>query len=411
LTGDETTWAFGGYGEAGSNVVSRVVGKPGVSKGGQTVLVSSTNRVRPYWYQHRHKYTKRYGDGWKAEGPCEVRTCIDDIEKLVEGREGEERKIFPSPPHLCWDNYFSGEQTCHHVGRKGFGLTTTCRRDRLPKGVKNEFLHKKKTDHVTTRTKIAKFIEPVILVKQDENYEIVLISFQSTSSCNIMTVNAISENRNFVEARSRGRNKHRRIYVIENNVARLIYLKCYSRIDSIDHLIKICKLGYRTWKYWHSAANHAKALAIVVAYDLYKELAEGHSDPDMKLESPVDFFTFCDSLSIQMCKYDPAEQKYPGDEKMRSVTQLHKGHKNELVYHKRIEEDGDGTNTITYQQYKKILKESKRVCKDLGEFEQHANHIYNYGSKARCVMCGEFCYKRCGICGLPMHHADTKGSN
>ena len=96
---------------------------------------------------------------------------------------------------------------------------------------------------------------------------------------------------------------------------------------------------------------------------------------------------------------------------MRSVTQLKKANKDKVKYHKRVEEEGDGTNTITFSQYKEILKESKRVCKDLAEFEQHANHIYNYGSKARCVMCGEFCYKRCGICGLPMYHADTKGSN
>ena len=43
LTGDETSWGFMGYGEAGTKVVSRIMGKPGISKGGQTVIVSATN--------------------------------------------------------------------------------------------------------------------------------------------------------------------------------------------------------------------------------------------------------------------------------------------------------------------------------------------------------------------------------
>ena len=45
LTGDETSWAHQGYGESGSNLVKRIQNKPGVSKGGQTVLVLATNRI------------------------------------------------------------------------------------------------------------------------------------------------------------------------------------------------------------------------------------------------------------------------------------------------------------------------------------------------------------------------------
>jgi hypothetical protein len=33
--GDETTWGHGGYGEAGSGLVGRIMDKPGISKGGQ----------------------------------------------------------------------------------------------------------------------------------------------------------------------------------------------------------------------------------------------------------------------------------------------------------------------------------------------------------------------------------------
>ena len=325
LTGDETTWGHQGYGEKGGGNLFRVVGKPGITKGGQIVLVSSSTRVRPYWYQHRHKHTKRYGTGFKAEGQSEVRSCIDYLEGMVQGSEGTLKKIFKEGPHLTFDNYFSGEEVCNYAGKKGFGLLVTTRRDRLPKQVKSHYLHKKKTDS-SLRTKIARYLQPVVAVKSipGENYEIVHTSFQSTSSCNIMSVNSLSENKNFVEARSRGRKDNKRIYGIEQNHARLLYLNTYSRIDSLDHMIKNCKLFYTSWKYWHSPVLHAKALAIVTAYDIYLECAEGKLDPSWHIHHPVTFRTFRDILSQQMLQYDPKHQHYPGDEKMRVVTQLNK---------------------------------------------------------------------------------------
>ena len=172
----------------------------------------------------------------------------------------------------------------------------TVRRDRLPAKIKQYHLQKKRVE-ANERTKCARYIEPVVAVKKSEHYDIVLTSFQSTSSCNIMCVNAINGNRNFVEARTRGRGDHKRHYVIEQNLTRLLYLKSYSRIDSIDHLIKNCKMRYNSWKYWHSPANHGKALAVTVAYDMYRECAEGVINPEWKLEDPVDFHTFRDFLS------------------------------------------------------------------------------------------------------------------
>ena len=59
------------------------------------------------------------------------------------------------------------------------------------------------------------------------------------------------------------------------NAARELYLGTYSRIDSIDHLIKNCRMKYQSWKNWHSPMLHATSLAIVVAYDIYLEITEG----------------------------------------------------------------------------------------------------------------------------------------
>ena len=413
LTGDETSWGFMGYGEAGTKVVSRIMGKPGISKGGQTVVVSATNRIRPYWYQHRHNKTKRYGVGWTAEGPCEVRSCIDFLDNYVVGKGGDEKKIFSKEPHMTFDNYFSGEVIFQYAGNRKWGLAMTTRRDRQPKAVNSEYMHKKKTDVATVRTKVARFIEPVILVKQQENYEIVLTSFQSTSSCNIMTVNAFDENHNFIEARSRGRGNHRRMYCIENNTARRLYLKTYSRIDSIDHLLKNMKLKYTTWKYWHAPVNHCKALAIATAYDLYLEVCEGKSDPALKLSHPVDSFIFRDILSRQMCNYLPEEQKYPGDENMRLVTVMNRKRKAELKKNTKDSINiplGDGSDFISFGQYKSIMgRNPVRFCMDLTQFENHLKVMKPHKSRMRCAVCGDFAFKRCGICGVALHHLDIKG--
>ena len=114
--------------------------------------------------------------------------------------------------------YFSGEEVFHYAVQKGFGLTMTTRRDRLPKAIPSKYLHKKKTQS-DKRSKAARYLNPVIAVKSEDNYEVVLTSFQSTSSTNIMTVNALSNTTNYVEARSRGRNESKRVYFIEQNFA------------------------------------------------------------------------------------------------------------------------------------------------------------------------------------------------
>ena len=45
--GDETTWGFMGYGENGTGLVAGITAKPGVSRGGQIVIVSDVSRPRP----------------------------------------------------------------------------------------------------------------------------------------------------------------------------------------------------------------------------------------------------------------------------------------------------------------------------------------------------------------------------
>jgi hypothetical protein len=52
MCGDETSWGHQGFGEAGTGIVGQILGKPGISKGGQTVIVSDVDRLRPRAYVH-----------------------------------------------------------------------------------------------------------------------------------------------------------------------------------------------------------------------------------------------------------------------------------------------------------------------------------------------------------------------
>ena len=92
----------------------------------------------------------------------------------------------------------------------------------------------------------------------------------------------------YSQTRDRGRGINKRTWGIEMNESRKLYLTTYGTIDRMDHLIQNCDMHYRSWKYWHSAMIHAKSMAIVVAYDIYKEVCKGTLDPALRIK-PVDF--------------------------------------------------------------------------------------------------------------------------
>ena len=102
------------------------------------------------------------------------------------------------------------------------------------------------------------------------------------------------------------------------NDALIVYLATYFEIGLMDHLIKNCRVFYRSWKYWYSPMLHEKYLAIVVAYGIYKEYVEGGIDSEWEIEHPIDFWTFIDVLSKQILQYSPTHQLFPGDKKTRA---------------------------------------------------------------------------------------------
>lgn len=249
LGGDETSIAHGGYGEKGTGILSRVLNKPGLTKGMQIVLVSDIDWIRPRAYMHRHKVHEKE-EGWSLQGPAEVKHILKDLDELIVNDFNSliGKPIFAEHPHITWDNFFSGEKIAMHCASKGYGMTTTLRRDRFPSGVPKKFFHFQKTQPGAARPRAAKYIAPIVAVKKVHHGSLMqLTSFQSTSSCNFLSVNAYDSCNLYAVTKERGQRKsnHKRQWAIEMNEARHLYLKSYGIIDRLDHLIKNCHMHYR----------------------------------------------------------------------------------------------------------------------------------------------------------------------
>ena len=147
-------------------------------------------------------------------------------------------------PHITWDNYFSGDQIMEYAAENGWGLTMTCRRDRLPSDIPEEHLMKEKTDS-SLRPRSARFLQPIFCQKKIGSSYRQHTSFQSTSSTNIVHVNAINSLSLYCAIKERGRGKSKRRWGIEMNEAWQLYLSSYGTVDTTDHMIKHCNLFYR----------------------------------------------------------------------------------------------------------------------------------------------------------------------
>lgn len=399
---DESSFPFNGYGEPGSGNITRVKGKPGCRKGGQIVLSVDADRLRPRAVVHRHKCLPSLT---KVQGQNEV---MHLHKKLKEVPVVNNEEI-----HFTFDNYFSGGPVYDYACEEKIGITSTVRRDRLPSDIPGKYLHKEKTNS-TDRPKAARYIQPVICARKHKGGTQVLTSFQSTSSCNIMCVNALNRCSLFGTLKERGQKKngYKRQWLIEMNEARQLYLCTYNRVDVLDHYIQLANIHYVSWKYWHASMNHAKAAAVAIAFDIYKELAEGSYNPEWKMQ-PVEYFDFREQLARQMLKYDPKLPNYPGDEKFRTFTQQHKDRRPP----DRASTDGSvstmpssnrpATTSVTAEH---LEQHAGRICGDLDKFSAHwaATKRYPTDKKLTCAVCGKTTRWHCTLCDAPLHKFDSE---
>lgn len=313
------------------------------------------------------------------------------------------------------------------LGQKGFAATMTCRRDGLPKDVPKKYFHHEKGPS-DLKSKVARFEQPITAVQHfpafpDEGKKAFTrthVSFQSTGATNISTVNALNSSQLYAVVKQRGIGDEKRQWGIEMNEARLLYLKTYGRIDTIDSLINHSHMNYRSQKYWHSAMIEALALAVVTAYDMYLEAASGSLDPEWKLEEPMRFHTFRDRLSSQALLYKARNKFYPGDDKTRAFTQLATplkkmsrqvpNKKRTRIVARDVGTDGDRCANI--EEYNEA-KKKKRLCGDLGNLHEHLLSFCQPAARishgAKCAVCEVKCYTKCLICNVPLHNFPRKG--
>jgi hypothetical protein len=255
------------------------------------------------------------------------------------------------------------------------------------------------------------------------------VTFQSTSSTNISTVNALNENQLFVREKERGRGSGKRKWAIEMNEGRQLYLSSYGRIDTIDSLIKACGMYYVSWKYWHACKLHVQALGVVVAYDMYKEVVEEgfaafgfESKDEATKKCFLDFHSFRDKLSLQGLHYTPEQKKYPGDSKMRVCTKRG-GNSTAQAGPKRgrgrpkksVTPDGaapaeEGMTAVTRHQFKQEKKDAgSRLCGNLDKYALHCKSVKTVKHKLKCRWCAKPCHTYCGICKMPAHNVPKRG--
>ena len=405
----------------------------------QTVVITDVHRFRPRAYCHRHKmhppFPNAKKDGWTKSGPNETRRILESILPMVKGEDivSNKKQIFKSKPHITWDNYFSDDVIMDWCGKNGFGMLCTVQRGRLPKGIPTKYFQKLPTSNGDNSSKVGRFNQPIIATKDvdiavGKKYRKVHVSFQSTSSCNIQGVNSLNNVKLFTTVKSRGRGVNKREWVIEMNEARQTYLGTYGTIDTIDSMIEKCHHVYISWKYWHAMKRHVDALAVVVAYDFYKECineplareAFGFNESD-KI-NVMDFHEFKVKLSKQGISYTVNNKVYDGDKFMRSATKLHK--------QKLRVKNKDGSSSdrkrgrpkkdekIDKRVCSEVFKEEKkngsmksRLCGDLTHLVLHEQKMVKTKEERVCVFCGEPCQARCDMCpGRPyMHYNVARG--
>eukprot|EP00957_Ditylum_brightwellii_P106500 8125634-Ditylum_brightwellii.AAC.1 len=167
------------------------------------------------------------------------------------------------------------------------------------------------------------------------------------------------------------------------NDARQLYLNTYNVIDRIDHFIKNCHMGYHCCKYWHSPNIHGKALAVIIAFDIYLEVAKGNDLPVCKLEECMTFWGFRERLSEQMCGYRLLNKLYMRDENMQVCVQQHKVRREKRGRLKT----GDGRNKITSEKIKQARHtryRPGRLCGDLKLFQKHIASNQNWKNAKPC---------------------------
>ena len=174
--------------------------------------------------------------------------------------------------------------------------------------------------------------------------------------------------------------------------------------------------------------NHAKALAVLTAYDIYLEVTDGDLDPAWKVEEhlKLDFWSFRAKLSNQLLAYHPTKRQYRGDDNFRLSTiqnqeqreaaraaVLCEGYASTSPT-KRGRKNKVDVETLNFEREFKRSKQggNSRLCGDLTKLRSHINSL-EIGLKHPniCAVCGTSAYSKCTLCNKYVHYNVTRGAD
>jgi hypothetical protein len=95
-------WGHERFAKTGTRISSQILGKPGgITKGGQTMIVSNRHHIRPRACIHQHKLQNK-DPAWTTEEPNEVKMIIAKKLSMVKGEVEvpETQQIFKEKPHF-----------------------------------------------------------------------------------------------------------------------------------------------------------------------------------------------------------------------------------------------------------------------------------------------------------------------
>ena len=132
------------------------MGKSGISKGGQRIIILDTHCVMPQTYMNLHKLYARLR-GLNTMGHIEFKRRIDTAKTMIEGESCETKKSIHVSPNSRRTMIFSSNQVMDYTNKESFGFTMTCKMDQLPRGVldKNIFIRRRKRS--TQISKVVRF--------------------------------------------------------------------------------------------------------------------------------------------------------------------------------------------------------------------------------------------------------------
>eukprot|EP00536_Pseudo-nitzschia_multiseries_P001958 jgi/Psemu1/4602/gm1.4602_g len=236
------------------------------------------------------------------------RPMVDSLQNSMFSRGGhtvilsDVDRLCKCPPHLTVDNFFNGNSILDWMGEHGLGMIGTVARNKIPKGVPHNYFHKENASHSARKFAcIAQMCNPVTLAKE--------VPAKAEAGKLTKAYHRLIHKSFFLHSKERGRcNNDKRFWAIEMNHTCELYLRTYGKLHQIDSSISRANIGHKSWKYYHSAVNHAKALSIATAYGIYKELTD----------------VLRQKLAEQMLHYDPKNNLYPAAELLCENTQMSK---------------------------------------------------------------------------------------